>query len=68
MPILVGATAIGTAAGIAGLALQGAQHSEYLKQLPEQQKLIDLQVKLAERQLRQYEKTEKEEAKIDYGA
>ena len=58
----MGATAVGTVAGIAGLALQGVQHSEYLKQLPEQNRLLDLQVKIAQRQLRQYEETEKQEA------
>jgi hypothetical protein len=35
-----------------------------LKQLPDQKKLIDLQVKLAEKQLKQYEETEKKEAML----
>jgi hypothetical protein len=59
IPIFLAATAIGTAATVAGLGIQGAQHHELIKQLPEQKKFLDLQVKLAEYQLHQYEEDKK---------
>ena len=59
--VFVAATAVGTAASVAGLALQGAQHSEYIGQLPEQKKLLALQTKLTEHQLEQYETAKKQE-------
>ena len=37
------------------MGLQGAQHYEYLKQLPEQKKLLSIQLKLAEHQLTELE-------------
>ena len=55
----IAASAIGTVASVAGLGLQGAQHAEYLKQLPEQKKLIALQVRLAQHQLDQYDREQK---------
>ena len=59
VPLFIAATAIGTAASIAGLGLHGTQHAEYLKQLPEQKRLLSVQLKLAEHQLQEYEESKK---------
>ena len=59
IPLFIAATAIGTAASLAGLGLQGAQHYEYTKQLPEQKKLLAYQLKLAEHQLQEFEEAKK---------
>jgi len=59
IPIFIAATAIGTAASVAGLGLQGAQHHEFLKQLPESKRLIELQTKIAEQQIKEYEDRQK---------
>jgi len=61
VPIVIAATAIGTAASVAGLGLQGAQYAEYLRQIPEQKRLIELQTKIAQYQLDQFEESKKEE-------
>ena len=60
IPIFIAATALGTAASVAGLGLRGAQHHEFLKQIPEQQKLIELQTRIAEHQLKEYNSRNKE--------
>lgn len=55
VPLFIAATAIGTAASVAGLGLQGAQHHEFMRQLPEQKRFLEVQLKLAQHQLKQYE-------------
>jgi hypothetical protein len=61
VPLILGVTGgVGAAAAVAGLGLQGAQHSQFIKQAKDQEELVDLQKKLSKHQLKQYEDIEKE--------
>ena len=60
IPVFVAATAIGTAATIAGLGIQIAQTVEQQKAAAENSAFLALQTKLAKHQLAQYENENKE--------
>ena len=67
IPIFIAATAVGTAASVAGLGLQGAQYAELVRQLPDQKKLLALEIKLAQHQLDQYTESHKQPGMIIRG-
>ena len=60
IPVIIGvAAAVGTAAAVAGVTIQGVQHTQLMKQIKKQEEITKLQKKLTEYQLKQFEESEK---------
>ena len=59
--LIAGAAVIGAATAVTSVSLQGYQQSQLNKQLAEQEEIVDLQKKLTQHQLKQFETQEKVE-------